>query len=160
VPWLRRLVAGLSPRRPGFVPRSLYVGFVVDKVALGQALLRVILFYHSPCHFTVALHTHVSSRGWTIGPLVAVVLRHRLTPLIWIWTTFSCCCLYRRGETVSELWPLTGSVVHPLDVCGSGEPGWNDIDWEIQRISERSPSQIRHGLNRVRTRPPRWEVGD
>jgi hypothetical protein len=32
VPWLRWLVAGISPRRPG----SIHVGFVVDKVALGQ----------------------------------------------------------------------------------------------------------------------------
>jgi hypothetical protein len=36
VPWLRRLVAGLSLRRPGFDPGSVDVGFVVDKVALGQ----------------------------------------------------------------------------------------------------------------------------
>jgi hypothetical protein len=36
VPWLRRLVAGLSPRRPGFDPGSVHVRFVVDKVALGQ----------------------------------------------------------------------------------------------------------------------------
>jgi hypothetical protein len=36
VPWLRRLVAGLSPRRPGFNPESVHVGFVVDKVALRQ----------------------------------------------------------------------------------------------------------------------------
>jgi hypothetical protein len=35
VPWLRSLVAGLSPRRPG----SVQVGFVVDKVALGQVFL-------------------------------------------------------------------------------------------------------------------------
>jgi hypothetical protein len=33
VPWLRRLVAGLSLRRPGFDPGSVHVGFVVDKVA-------------------------------------------------------------------------------------------------------------------------------
>ena len=32
VPWLRRLVAGLPPRRPGFDPRPVHVGFVVDKV--------------------------------------------------------------------------------------------------------------------------------
>jgi hypothetical protein len=38
VPWLRRLVAGLPPRRPGFDPGSVHVGFVVDKVALGQVL--------------------------------------------------------------------------------------------------------------------------
>jgi hypothetical protein len=44
VPWLRRLVTGLSLRRPGFDPGSVHVGFVVDKVALGQAFLRVVAF--------------------------------------------------------------------------------------------------------------------
>ena len=39
VPWLRRLVAGLSPRRPGFDPGPVHVRFVVDKVALGQVFL-------------------------------------------------------------------------------------------------------------------------
>jgi hypothetical protein len=33
--WLRRLVAGLSPRRPGLAPRSFHVGLVVDKVVTG-----------------------------------------------------------------------------------------------------------------------------
>jgi hypothetical protein len=35
-----------------------------------------------PCqyHSTVALHTHISSEGWTIGPLVAAVQRHSLIP--------------------------------------------------------------------------------
>jgi hypothetical protein len=36
VPWLGRLVADLSPLRPGFDPGSVHVGFVVDKVALGR----------------------------------------------------------------------------------------------------------------------------
>jgi hypothetical protein len=49
VPWLRRLVAGLSPRSPGFDPSSAQVGFVVDIVALGQVLLRVLRF--SPVDF-------------------------------------------------------------------------------------------------------------
>jgi hypothetical protein len=44
VPWQRSLVAGLSPRRPGFAPGSIYVGFVVDKVTLGQVFLLVLLF--------------------------------------------------------------------------------------------------------------------
>jgi hypothetical protein len=35
VKWLRRLVAGLSPRSPGFAPGSIHVGFVMDKAALG-----------------------------------------------------------------------------------------------------------------------------
>jgi hypothetical protein len=42
VPWIRSLVAGLSARRPGFAPRSIHVGFVVGKVALGQVFLRVL----------------------------------------------------------------------------------------------------------------------
>jgi hypothetical protein len=33
---LRRLVAGFPPLRLGFDPRSGHVGFVVDKVVLGQ----------------------------------------------------------------------------------------------------------------------------
>jgi hypothetical protein len=36
MPWLRRLVAGIPPRRPGFDPGSVYAGLVMDKVALGQ----------------------------------------------------------------------------------------------------------------------------
>jgi hypothetical protein len=44
VPWLRRLVVGLSPRRPGFAPGSIHVGFVVDKLVLGQVFLRVLRF--------------------------------------------------------------------------------------------------------------------
>ena len=36
VPWLRQLLAGLPTPRPGFDPGSVHVGFVVDKVALGQ----------------------------------------------------------------------------------------------------------------------------
>jgi len=39
VPWLRLLVAGLSPWRSEFNPRPGQLGFVVDKMALGQVLL-------------------------------------------------------------------------------------------------------------------------
>jgi hypothetical protein len=45
VPWLRRLVAGLSPRRHGFDPGSVYVRFVVGKVALGHVFDRVLRFF-------------------------------------------------------------------------------------------------------------------
>jgi hypothetical protein len=41
VPWLRSLVTGLSPRRTGFAPGSVQVGFVVDTVALGQVFIHV-----------------------------------------------------------------------------------------------------------------------
>jgi hypothetical protein len=55
VPWLRRLVTGLPPQRPGFDPGSVHVGFVVDEVALGQVSPRVLRF--SPVNFiTPVLH--------------------------------------------------------------------------------------------------------
>ena len=55
VPWLRRLVAGLPPRRPGFDPGSVHVEFVVDIVALGQAFPQILRF--SPVNFIPpALH--------------------------------------------------------------------------------------------------------
>jgi hypothetical protein len=44
MPWLRQLAAGLPPLRPGFDPGSVYVGFVVDKVALGPVFPRVLRF--------------------------------------------------------------------------------------------------------------------
>jgi hypothetical protein len=43
--WLRRLVAGLSPWRPGFVSKSVHVRFVADKVAVGQVYLLVFLYF-------------------------------------------------------------------------------------------------------------------
>jgi hypothetical protein len=47
---LRRLVAGFLPRRPGFDPRSGHVGFVVDKVALGQVSFSVYSTSVSPAN--------------------------------------------------------------------------------------------------------------
>jgi hypothetical protein len=44
VPWLRRLVAGLSSQSPGFASGKIHVGLVVDEVALGQSFLRVVWF--------------------------------------------------------------------------------------------------------------------
>jgi hypothetical protein len=41
---LAQAVTGLSPRRPGFAPGLIHVGFMVDKVALGQVFLRFLRF--------------------------------------------------------------------------------------------------------------------
>jgi hypothetical protein len=75
VPWLRRLVTGLSQQRPEFVPSSVHLGFAVDDVVQAQVFLQVLRF---PCqyHSTVALHTHISTWGRTIGLIVAAVQRH------------------------------------------------------------------------------------
>jgi len=47
---VRGSVAGLSPRRPGLNPRSAYIGFVVDVVALGLDFL-LVLHNQSLCYF-------------------------------------------------------------------------------------------------------------
>jgi hypothetical protein len=73
VPYLRPLVAGFPPLPPGFEPRLDNVGFVVDKVALGQVFSEHFGF---PCKFSYhrLLYTHHLSPGaGTIGHLVADV---------------------------------------------------------------------------------------
>jgi hypothetical protein len=59
-----RLVAGFPPRRP----RSGQVGFVVDKVALGQVFSQ---YFGFPCqssfHQLLHSHPHLSSGAGTIG---------------------------------------------------------------------------------------------
>jgi hypothetical protein len=79
VPELRRLVAGFSPQRPGFEPRSGHVGFVVDKVALGQVFSE---YFGFPCQFSFLglLRTHLSSGAGTIGQLVATYQVDSVTP--------------------------------------------------------------------------------
>jgi hypothetical protein len=42
VAWLRRLVVGLPPRRPGFDLGSVHVGFLVDNVTLEQVFPRIL----------------------------------------------------------------------------------------------------------------------
>jgi hypothetical protein len=56
-PKLRRLVASFPPRRLGFAPRSGQVGFMVDKVALGQVFSE---YFGLLCQssFRQILHTH------------------------------------------------------------------------------------------------------
>jgi len=54
MPCLRRLVAGLSPRRPGFCPRTVHVGFAGDSMALEQVLLRVSVFL---CYYSSAVYS-------------------------------------------------------------------------------------------------------
>jgi hypothetical protein len=60
VPWLRRLVAGLSPPRPDFDPGSIHMRFVVDRVALERVFLVLLRF---PAVFIISpmMHTGYSS---------------------------------------------------------------------------------------------------
>jgi hypothetical protein len=61
LPWLTWLVAGLSPQRQGFTTRSVHVGFVVDKVTLGQFFSE---FFHFP--LSVSLY-HGSPYSYNVG---------------------------------------------------------------------------------------------
>jgi hypothetical protein len=74
---------GFPPRRSGFEPRLDHVGFVVDKVALGQVFSE---YFGFPCQFSfrrlLHIHHHLSSGARTIGQLVADVPSGlSLTPL-------------------------------------------------------------------------------
>jgi hypothetical protein len=81
------LAAELSSRRPGFAPGLVHVGFIVDKLALGQVSVRVLRF---PCqyHSIMALYIYTSPGGWTIGPLVATVHTDILTSSAWTTSIF------------------------------------------------------------------------
>jgi hypothetical protein len=67
-----RLAAEFSPQRSGFEPRPGYVGFVVDKVALGLVFAK---YFGFPCQFSfyrlLHIHHHLSSGAGTIGQLMA-----------------------------------------------------------------------------------------
>jgi hypothetical protein len=85
------LVVGFPPRRPGFEPESVHVGFVVDKVALGQVFSEYLGF-PCPSSFHQLLHNHnhhhhhrhLSSGAGTYNRpvVVAVPSGLSLTPLI------------------------------------------------------------------------------
>jgi hypothetical protein len=52
------LVAGFPPRRPGFDPGSGKVGFVVDKVAMGQVFSKYFGFPCQSLFHRIILHPH------------------------------------------------------------------------------------------------------
>jgi hypothetical protein len=72
MPWLRQLVAGLSPQRLGFAPGSVHVEDYWDFVSFPVS----VSFHRGcPCSYIIC--------GWTAGTLVAAVQRHSLTPSSW-----------------------------------------------------------------------------
>jgi hypothetical protein len=60
LPYLKRSLAGFPPRRPGFDPKSGDMGFLVDKVALGQVFFDELGFPYQ-LSFHKILYTHLSS---------------------------------------------------------------------------------------------------
>jgi hypothetical protein len=106
VAWLRRLLVVLSQRRPVFSPRSIHVGFVMDKVALGQGFLRVIRF--SPVSIIPPSLSELISGEWTMSvsgsssemwshPVNKRLLMDKKR--VWLWTVSLCWWI----KTVSVL---------------------------------------------------------
>jgi hypothetical protein len=81
---LRRLVAGISARRPRFAPESAHMGLVVEREAMGHSIFLWVLRFFLVNIIPPWLHTHISPGGKAIGPLVTAVQRHCLTPSTWI----------------------------------------------------------------------------
>jgi len=76
VRWVGQLIAGLSQRGFGLDPKSVDVGCVADKVAMGQVFLPVLCFFLviiiPLCFFLVIiipsmLHTHLYLNNILIG---------------------------------------------------------------------------------------------
>jgi len=67
---LRQSVAGLSPLRPGFNPRSVHVRFVLEEVTLEEVILLGISFFPVsiiPPMFRLLLYLHVTRNRTTNG---------------------------------------------------------------------------------------------
>jgi hypothetical protein len=71
VEYLTRLFAGFPPRKPGFDPRSGHVGFVVDKVALGQVFYEFFDFPHEFSFHRLLHNHHLSFEAGAIGQIAA-----------------------------------------------------------------------------------------
>jgi hypothetical protein len=70
MPQLRRLVVSFSPRCCGFNPRYVHVGFVVDKVTLGQVFSEYFCFscQFSFPKFSISLICHPGLVQWAHLP--------------------------------------------------------------------------------------------
>jgi hypothetical protein len=120
--WLKSLVAVPSPRRPGFAPASVHVGFAVDKVALGQVFHRFlwfslstsfhhcsILIYHFPMRCAIALTKHHSIIPSVRG--MAQAVSHRpLTAEARVRPCFGPCGICGRQSGTGTGFSPTSSV--------------------------------------------------
>jgi hypothetical protein len=75
VPWFRQLVARLLRRRHVFDPGSVHVGFVVEKVALGQGFPEYFGLPQS-----VSFHRCSITRKITIVILIMIIIRWHKKP--------------------------------------------------------------------------------
>lgn len=77
--WLMRLVAGLSPRRPGFDSGPVYVS-LVDKMVLGEVSLQILRFclvIIIPRMLHIHLHLHVTLPEGQVGQVLGIFKKER-----------------------------------------------------------------------------------
>jgi hypothetical protein len=72
MPWLRQSVTSFSVCRPKFAHGSDHVGFVVDKVAMGQVFSQFFIFPSISVHRSF-LYSYIRA-GHTVGPMLAAGL--------------------------------------------------------------------------------------
>jgi hypothetical protein len=127
VPWLRRLAAGVSPRRPDFAAGQSMWDLWWIKWHWIRFFSRVLRF-SPPNIIPPGLHTHISSFVPTTGPLVAEVQRHGLAPSIWTtpynnenkWLKFSTYGALSNSESSSiETCPETAKSSPRLHTLSS-----------------------------------------
>jgi hypothetical protein len=104
VPWLRRLVASPSPRRPG---QSMW--------DMWWAKWHWDRFY--PVSTIPSWLSILMTWGWTVGPLVAVVQRHSLTASMWTTTNVEWLVFSVLGLILTSLNMLSMSFLRFVDDC-------------------------------------------
>jgi len=100
LPWLRRSVSGLSPRRPGFDPRLVHVRFVVHGVAVRQVYLQVPRSASPVSFHQYSIFIRQSLTAYIRAP-ATVCLARRCKCAVW----WSCCarCGHQRYNIVSMI---------------------------------------------------------
>jgi hypothetical protein len=153
VSWLRRLVAGLSPRRPGFAPGSVHVGILVDKLALRQVLLRVLRF--SPANIIPPLpHIHLSPPHEVFDSSDQVAHYHHLGPKLgassltrhfgWKQNKKNRDSPYSYNLGDEQIGPLVAAVLR-RDLAPS--TWWSSTSWGMARSTTILNSQFMIGAS-------------
>jgi hypothetical protein len=92
------------PRRSGFDPGSGQLGFVVDKVAVGQVFSEFVGFpYQSSCHQWLHNHPHLSSGAGTIGQKWPQYKGLNPTPLAIKKIPRECAKVYNRIGQINKV---------------------------------------------------------
>jgi hypothetical protein len=106
VSWLRRLVIDPSPPRPAFVPRSINVRFVVDKISMGQDFFRVLPFYpvnSIPPWLSILIYRLGDEQYALWWPQFC-----NLTRVTWTYRTCCNCRIFRTSQcsmAMVGIWP-------------------------------------------------------